>query len=307
MQTKYPIFIPPKGRSTSSIKTTTLRADFCIFILTHGRPDHVITYNTLVKANCSYPIYIVVDNEDSTIDKYKENFGEDRVIVFDKLAISKKIDEADNFSDRRAIVYARNACFDIAENLGYTYFLELDDDYTQFIFTFDKEFQYDTKCKKITRIDPIIESLLEFYTNIPAKSIAIAQGGDFIGGDQSAMWKEKVRRKCMNSFFCSVERRFQFLGRINEDVNVYTYLGSTGNLFLTIGLLRLKQLQTQSNKSGMSDIYLSQGTYIKSFYTILFSPSCTTIRLMGEINNRLHHHIMWNNAVPKILSEEYRK
>ena len=29
----------------------------------------------------------------------------------------------------RAIVYARNACFDLAKDLGITYFIQLDDDY----------------------------------------------------------------------------------------------------------------------------------------------------------------------------------
>ena len=51
--------------------------------------------------------------------------------MFDKLEISKKFDEFDNFDDRRAIVYARNASFEIAKKLGLKYFLQLDDDYEE--------------------------------------------------------------------------------------------------------------------------------------------------------------------------------
>ena len=48
-------------------------------------------------------------------------------------------------------------------------------------------------------------------------------------------------RKAMNSFICSVDRPFQFVGRINEDVNTYVLLGSRG-VFLSILQIGLDQL-----------------------------------------------------------------
>ena len=33
--------------------------DFAVFILTHGRPDNVITFNTLKKANYTGKIYLL--------------------------------------------------------------------------------------------------------------------------------------------------------------------------------------------------------------------------------------------------------
>lgn len=111
----------------------------------------------------------------------------------------------------------------------------------------------------------------------------------------------------MNSFICSVDRPFTFIGRINEDVNTYTRKGSTGDLFFTTHMLRLEQKQTQSNSGGMTDIYLNNGTYIKSFYTVICQPSSVKIKMMGEKNNRLHHNINWKTTVPKILSEKYKK
>ena len=53
----------------------------------------------------------------------------------------------------------------------------------------------------------------------------------------------------------------------------------------------------------MTDIYLDSGTYVKSFYTIMYAPSCTKIRPMGSVYRRLHHSINWNNAVPKVIPE----
>jgi hypothetical protein len=280
--------------------------NFAAFILSHGRANNVITYDTLIKTGYTGDIYIIIDNEDKTAKEYYDKFG-DKVVMFDKKKIAKTFDEADNFNDRRAIVYARNACFDIAKDLGIKYFIQLDDDYTTFRFAANDKGEYITSNTAITKLDNIFEAMLNFYKSTNIHSIAMAQGGDFIGGENSTVFKEKLARKCMNSFICSTDRPFQFVGRINEDVNNYTHKGSLGYLFFTIATVRLEQKQTQSNEGGMTDIYLDNGTYIKSFYSIIFQPSAVTISLMGNKNNRLHHRVNWNATTPVILDEKYKK
>lgn len=108
-----------------------MRDDFCAFILTHGRPDKVLTYRTLRRAGYTGKIFIVVDDEDKTRHQYMAEFGE-QVLVFSKADIASRFDEADNFGDRRSIFYARNACFDLAKLVGCKYFIQLDDDYHEF-------------------------------------------------------------------------------------------------------------------------------------------------------------------------------
>ena len=279
--------------------------DFAIFILTHGRPNNVITYNTLLKSGYTGKIYIIIDNEDKSADEYYKNF--DNVIMFNKKEIAETFDEVDNFEDRRAIVYARNACFEIAKKLGITYFMELDDDYDRLDYSFKKDLQYNTAHKPIKNINKVFDVLLDFYKETNIKSIAMGQGGDFIGGPNSGLWKKQLKRKAMNSFICSIKRPFTFIGRINEDVNTYTRNASVGDLFFTTALLRLNQKETQSNKGGMTDMYLEKGTYFKSFYTVMLMPSSVSINTMGIVNRRLHHRISWKNTVPEILEEKYKK
>ena len=276
--------------------------DFAVFILSHGRPDKVITLNTLKRQGYTGDYYIIIDNEDKTADKYYKNFG-DKVIIFDKAAIAETFDEGDNFGDRRAVVYARNACFQIARDLGITYFMELDDDYNDLRYKTDSQFNSIHRAG-VKNPNRVIELLLDYYKMINAKSIATLQGGDFFAGGDSF---GKSKRKCMNTFFCSTERPFEFVGKINEDVNTYTWFQSLGNLFLSIPFIQVDQLQTQGSSGGMTDLYLDSGTYVKSFYTVMYSPSCTKIGIMGEVHKRLHHQISWDNAVPAIISERYRK
>ena len=64
-----------------------MRDDFCAFILTHGRPDKVLTYRTLRRAGYTGKIFIVVDDEDKTRDQYMADYGE-QVLVFSKVRLT---------------------------------------------------------------------------------------------------------------------------------------------------------------------------------------------------------------------------
>lgn len=277
---------------------------FTVFILTHGRPDNVKTYATLKKCGYTGPVYFIVDNEDKTLQRYINNFGADRVMVFDKKYYADQVDEGNNFDERRTITHARNACFDIARELGFTYFMELDDDYTKFDYRINGNYGYPTdKFMTRSRLDNIFGAILKYYIATNAKSIALSQGGDWIGGFE----KWPFKRKCMNSFICSVDRPFQFIGAMNEDVNTYTTLGSRGDLFITIPFVSLTQMQTQTQTGGITDMYLRYGTYCKAFTTVMMHPSGVKIRMMNTNNPRIHHAITWVNTVPMIIREEHRK
>tara|TARA_B100000945_G_C20381581_1_gene597540 strand:+ start:594 stop:1457 length:864 start_codon:yes stop_codon:yes gene_type:complete len=287
-----------------------MRDDFAAFILTHGRADNVITYNTLRKQGYTGKIILLIDNEDAQINDYKRKYG-DEVFIFDKQKAIDITDSGDNFKKRNSVVYARNYNFVVAKELGYKYFLQLDDDYSAFRYTFDNYRNYITRSILIKNLDNIIEYMLEFYIDSGAKTIAMSQGGDFIGGEGSkvaSLEREgKFSRKVMNSFFCSTDRPFKFAGRINEDVNAYTELGNKGDLFITVPRIRLEQIQTQANSGGLTDIYLDLGTYIKSFYSVMYSPSCVKINEMGVSNKRLHHMVKWKYTCPQVISADYRK
>jgi hypothetical protein len=279
--------------------------EFAVFILTHGRPDNVRTLKALKKGNYSGRVYLVIDNEDGRGDEYRERYG-DMVVEFDKLAVSKTFDTADLSEDRRAIVYARNACFDIAEGLGITHFLELDDDYNYFAQRYVNE-NGKLSYRYVYDLDKLFGLMCDFLDESEALSVAFAQGGDFIGGANSGNFRKRVLRKCMNTFFCRTDRRFQFVGRINEDVNTYTSIAARGGLFMTVCDVSIEQTDTQQGKGGMTSLYLDGGTFLKSFYSVIFAPSCVTVRMMGDGHSRMHHHVKWRYAVPMILSDKWRK
>lgn len=282
-----------------------MRDDFAVFILSHGRANKILTLETLKKCGYTGKTYIVIDDEDDSEDEYRRLYG-DMVVQFNKKEWAEKTDFADNFiDDRRSVVFARNFSFQLAKDLGLKYFCELDDDYTSFLHRYiEGDKLKSTSCKNI---DLIFDAMIDFLNDSGAITVCMAQGGDFIGGADSGTFKKGLLRKAMNSFVCDVDKAFEFYGRINEDVNAYVVHGIRGKLLFTLTHVQLCQLQTQSNAGGWTEVYLEKGTYVKSFYSVIYAPSCVYVRAMGDKHLRIHHAIKWNNCCPKIINQKYKK
>ena len=278
--------------------------DFAIFIMVYGRPDKNLTYNTLLKCGYTGKVYFVGDNTDSKIEGYKKLYGDD-LLIFDKKEVAKKYDSGDNSGDLRSTMFAANTIFDLAEQKGIEYFYIMCDDY----YEFDYMFKDDIKGMKLCRnIDKIFDLTVNFFKTTKALSIAFAQTGDFIGGIDNGKGVYRFsKRKAMNSFLCSTKRRFDFLGRMNEDVTTYVNLGTKGQLFLTIPVFAVNQKDTQQVKKGLTEMYVDNGTYIKSMFSVIYNPSCVKASMMNASHKRIHHSIKWINTTPMILEERFKK
>jgi hypothetical protein len=279
---------------------------YCVFIITHGRPDSVMTDKTLRRQGYTGPIYYIIDDEDKTAVQYRERYG-DAVVQFEKKKYADMTDEGDNFNNRRTTTHVRNAAYDIAQDLGYEYFIVLDDDYSEFKYRTNHNEQYPSERWTFRKTaDQAFAAMMAFFQSTAFRTIACAQGGDFIGGSGCAFAvSPTIRRKAMNSFFCATTRRVQFVGRLNEDVNTYCLHGSRGQLFGTVPLIALDQEQTQGQSGGMTDAYIASGTFVKSFYTVMMCPSFVRVSTMNSKYARVHHSISWKHAVPVILEEKH--
>jgi hypothetical protein len=285
---------------------------FGALILTHGRPDKVLTIKTLRRRGYTGPIWLVVDDEDESRERYLELYG-NMVVSFSKDEAAKKFDIGDNQSGRNVVVFARNMAHSIAEGLGLTHFVELDDDYEHFVYRHNSELNRALSGAgdriQIGDLDRIFAAMCEFVDVSGFSSFSMAQGGDYIGwsGEGHTHSHPAFMRKTMNSFVCRTDRPFRFIGRINEDVNTYVRNASTGELHGSTGQISLGQVETQKSGGGLTEAYLELGTYTKSFYTVLFMPSAAKVSVMGIHYPRIYHSINWRHAVPKIIRESVRK
>ena len=285
----------------------TVRSDFAVFLLSHGRPEFLAenTLANLLESGYSGRWYVLLSSDDPTIEEYRSMFGAERILVFEKR--EDRADLADAGGSKGVVVYARNAAVDAARDLGLTYLLELDDDYTYFRYRWPDLLENRMHSATTTRIDEIFEAMLDFLDDSGAAIVALAQGGDYMGGRDNSVVRDRLWRKAMNALFMRVDRAPTFVGRINEDVNTYVSRGAVGDLFLTVSDFALNQAPTQSTGGGMSAAYSALGTYVKSFYTVLYAPSAVKVSAMGRVFYRLHHLVDWNSAVPKVVSGRYRR
>ena len=283
-----------------------MRNDFAIFILSHGRAYNVLTVDTLKKCGYTGKYYIIIDDEDEQESLYRSFYGDDCIIKFNKTQVGKTFDIMDNFSGKQVPTFARNVLHTIANNLGLKYFLELEDDYQNF----RQRYLDDTGkfCTRYVRdFDAIIDVCIDFLENSGAVTVAFAQTGDLIGGSESKVFTDRLSRKAMNCFFCKTNRPFQCFGRFNDDVNSYIDNGKRGDLFFTICDIVMDQPQTQTRAGGITDNYKLYGTYVKTFYSVMLAPSCVKVSTVGISDKRIHHVINWENAVPKIISGDFKK
>jgi len=286
-----------------------MRDDFCILILSYNRPDSVKTVDTLKEHGYTGDWYIVIDHEDD-YDSYIKQFGEERVVYLDKDDALPELDRMDNFNRRNCNVYARHQSFELANELGYDYFGLFDDDYEDFRYRWTHEGEYDNT-NKIKDLDRHFELMIEYLDTADLDSFAMSQSGDWLGGTNASIANGQgdisARRKVMNTFICKSDKPFAFRGSLNEDVNAYVREAQLGKLFLTHGITDVSQERTQQHEGGLTDAYLDDGTYVKSFYTVLLSPSSIKIGGLGEGSKRIHHHVNWRNTVPKIVPESAKK
>ena len=259
------------------------------------------TYDSLRKHGYTGKIYLVADDLDKTVDGYKKKYG-DELLIFDKKKAALNMDTGDNSGDFRSTLFSANTIFELAKERDIKYFFIMCDDYSAFHYRTDEGNKLAATCVK--RLDDVFKSMVKFYKNTPTVCLAMAQGGDFIGGRENDM-VGKLKRKAMNTLLCSTDRPFKFIGRLNEDVTTYVNLGGKGLLFYTVGSVSIVQNPHQGEKGGLTDVYLDAGTYVKSFFSVMYNPSCVKVKEMGSSHKRIHHVVKWNNAVPKIISENY--
>ena len=277
--------------------------DFAVFILSHGRADTITTYKALRDGGYTGRTYVVIDNEDDQEELYRQKFGDD-IIQFDKRDYLEKTDLGDLDTDRRIGVFARNFIQDEAKRLGYKFHLQLDDDVHGFTYRFAQGKVL--RALHCSHLDEVFSGMVEYMKETPITSLSFALSAYNMGGVDGSI-KDGMTRKTMTTFLMRADDVQYFHMRMNDDITTSLINGMRGKLYYSYLPIEVEVDKTQVKAGGMTDIYQKNGTYRKSFYSVMCCPSCVKVSAMGITDYRIHHTISWNNAVPKLLSERWCK
>jgi hypothetical protein len=277
-----------------------------ILILSHARARKVSTVKALRNAGYTGDYWLVVDDRDPQLELYQYAYGR-RLIIFSKDKYAQQVDEMFNPGRPQSTpLYARQAIWDITEQLGLDVFLLLDDDYQYFWYVVLDERGLEVSYgAPVRRFDALFQLFVETLVSLPPQVVclAFAQTGDNIG--RSLATDPRYLRKAMNAFFLMPSRRFDWRGIFNDDVCTVLDHTMRGKLFLTTPLVMLKQQPTQRQLGGLSRLYRDYGTYTKSFYPVMLAPSAVRIQYVQSVS-RVHHIIDWNGIAPCIVPEGAR-
>lgn len=280
-------------------------SNYAVIIITHKRPDTQLTIKALKKSGYTGKTYLLVDDTDPTLPQYKEKYGKD-VIVFSKEAYVGKFDLMTNEKIMGIATYARTALYDKAKKLGLDYVVVMDDDYTGFYIKIDREFNYADSA--IKDMDKVIRAHLKFLRDANLDALAFAQGGDFIGGENGGFNRRglPILRKIMNVFFFDVDKPVYYIGAMNDDVNAGINLARQGRVALSPTIISTIPAPTQSISGGLTEMYKDTGTYQKSMYSVVLSPSSVTAKYQEAVG-RVHHWVDGSKTYPLIISEKWKK
>lgn len=202
-------------------------------------------------------------------------------------------------------VFARNFIIDEARRRGYKYHLQMDDDFYEIRFRYVKNNRLVSK--RCTQFDAVFQCMRDFLESTDTVWLSFGVFAQYMGGIKSRHFHDGLFRGCVCSFFIKTEAAPKFKGRMNDDIGTTSYYAHKGKLMFTVMPLNLNMEFTQTADGGLTDIYKDNGTYRKSFYSIILGPSYSIINDMGRVDKRLHHQISWNKCAPLILDERWKK
>lgn len=305
--------------------------DYVILILSYTRPEFLKTHTwgLLDTVNSHARRVVVLSDDDKTVPEYRKIYGDDSIFIFNKEEAEKRydMDLVDCYwgksLSRKATVWARNEQFRIARELGYRWFIVLDDDYVDVVMrramisrkTNDVFFPRIRAALFAREDKPELsvfdECCLKYFNLLESAPwmyiTAFSQIGDFIGGVSSVMARYSYRWKAMNVFFGDTRKEYRYYGRFNDDVNAYILNGKRGQLSLTLDMPSIDQTPTQQASGGITDMYKMFGTYVKSIPSAVICPSSVAVSCMGSSCPRVHHSVEWSLTCPLVVDSSFCK
>ena len=276
--------------------------DFAVFILSNGRPNKVKTIDALRNIGYNGSVFIVCDNEDVTLQQYKDKYGES-IIVFNKKQYAEITDTMTNSGNVKSVVFARNAVQDIAKQMGLDCFAVADDDIDG--IKIRKNCDGKLVARKIKKGNLLFKDLCKILKSSKCVyAVGIASDGSYIGGVDGRYQKGLDIGRANQFFIHQVSKQVEYKGISNEDEIAYSKYSELGKLFVEVMDISKSSPERGTNLGGLNEMYKSMNSYTINFYSIISRPDCIKLALKNDEYKLIKK---WEYAVPKILNERYKR
>ena len=276
-----------------------------MFIASYKRADRLRTvkYFADVLRWPSEQLHVVIDSEADDKAEYEDACARmgARLHVFDMDEARRRYDYVHRPSpSRRSAGQARNMIYDIAANLGMTFFMMMDDD-TQGFQT--KRMGAYVGMASSEEVRLCFAQIRDFMDRRRIGLFGLPQTGDFIGGAASIWAKHLLRWKVMNTTF--VDARFIQRGERgvqDDDTSQFAGVLNAG-LFCGTAVqgVVLLQVQSATQPGGLTDLYREAQLLNKAMVVPIQFPSAVYANRQKKNGGRVHHTIERRYLAPCLL------
>lgn len=260
-----------------------------VLVLSYRRPRGVRTLGFLRRYGYTGDWRIVCSDDDPTLGEYYSVHSRGRVIPFRRATIECDYCDLLPFDDERyrSVLPARVVAWDVADALGWKRFALFDDDYD----SIQLSSSFSSRRYSLHRIPYFLDRLSELFwrwlESMPSFVLGLSMGQT---GDRS-YHRLAFKRKAMQSFYLLSSRRFDWVGRCNEDVSTFFLEQFRGGIFLQANWLLMHQGRTAQRPGGSTDLYTSLGDWVfKAMYSVIQWPGHIRTGYSGSVG-RVHHWI----------------
>ncbi len=277
---------------------------FAVFITTHERVESMTTYDTLRKCGYTGKIYIVVDNEDTQLQRYLNRY--DDVLVYNKQLQFDKCDKVIDTTQKASVTYPRNAVEEYAKHFKLDTFMVCDDDIVGFRYRW-----VEGNTVKSLAMNGGLDRVFELYSDyILAHDIAVTSFVHmlfYMSGVHNLNKRISEQREIIQLFIRNTKFDLDWKGVMRQDMLTNTLTSKVGYIWWALPFITYDARpmnETGENNGGMKETYDNINEYQRSFLGVITTPSCLKI---GGANGRIKMQWDKSKAYPMIISGRYRK
>ena len=275
--------------------------NYAVFILSYKRPTDQKTLKYILDAGYSGVWYIVVDDSDPTIEQYKNLYGSDHILIFNKLEMSKITDTPVYPLELNFAVYARNAIEQFAVKLNYSAFIMLDDD----IKGFSLRYVEDNKLKNrglVHNIDEVFNYIIDYILESDIACASSSYNNIYwtgVEGLKENLLKDMLRTP-IEAYFRNTKFKVNWLNLMGEDLVTGIKYGRDGQVWIMLPILQvvMPPCLKMTTEGGHTDTYRKYSPLGLNIFFKIWTPNCFNVSLHGD---NWYHSIKKDFAVPKIV------
>lgn len=282
-----------------------MRTDYIVFIITHGRPNNQLTLNLLKELGYTGKYLLVLDDTDD-IRTYVNNYGADNIVVFSKEYYFSIADTGLSKQERvlKFPQYARMAVEDIAKELGYQFFMVLDDDLINIRIRYDKDGVLKSQSTKGI-INEVFAKCIDFIDDANVACASFGWGNSYRGGVKVLYDYTSRNRMCAETFIRNGKFEVDWRPLMIHDLLTSISCNMGGQVWMQLLNIQI-DIKVSEGKcdGGSAEVYRSFNKFRRVCFPLMMYPSCNKPRWYKD---KWITTFSPENGCNKIIGSRYKK